>query len=159
MSFVFFSGKVIQHLSCCNPHGEKGSNYYFFVERRACGGGFESRKSRPSQRPFFEILSAVDGQTHSVFLPRPFFFFRSRNKIFLIITNRLGHSSKQQSVKMMRSALHAVRSASRMPPRAVGATRFMSAKDIKFGVDGRAAMLKGVNTLADAVQVSIFGMF
>ena len=28
------------------------------------------------------------------------------------------------------------------------------AKEIKFGVDGRAAMLRGVDTLADAVQVS-----
>jgi hypothetical protein len=28
------------------------------------------------------------------------------------------------------------------------------AKEIKFGVEGRAAMLKGVDTLADAVQVS-----
>ena len=36
---------------------------------------------------------------------------------------------------------------------AIGATRFMS-KEIKFGVDGRAAMLRGVNLLADAVQVS-----
>jgi hypothetical protein len=34
-----------------------------------------------------------------------------------------------------------------------GAFRFMSAKEIKFGVDGRNAMLKGVETLADAVQV------
>ena len=34
----------------------------------------------------------------------------------------------------------------------VGATRYMS-KEIKFGVDGRAAMLNGVNLLADAVQV------
>ena len=34
-----------------------------------------------------------------------------------------------------------------------GASRFMS-KEIKFGVDGRAAMLNGVNLLADAVQVS-----
>lgn len=31
----------------------------------------------------------------------------------------------------------------------------MSGKDIKFGVDGRAAMLKGVNLLADAVQVTL----
>jgi len=31
--------------------------------------------------------------------------------------------------------------------------RFMS-KEIKFGVEGRAAMLKGVDLLADAVQVS-----
>lgn len=29
------------------------------------------------------------------------------------------------------------------------------AKDIKFGVDGRASMLKGVDTLADAVQVTL----
>lgn len=29
------------------------------------------------------------------------------------------------------------------------------AKEIKFGVDGRAAMLKGVNMLADAVQVNL----
>ena len=27
------------------------------------------------------------------------------------------------------------------------------AKEIKFGVEGRAAMLRGVNVLADAVQV------
>jgi chaperonin GroEL len=30
------------------------------------------------------------------------------------------------------------------------------AKEIKFGVDGRAAMLRGVETLADAVQVRVF---
>jgi chaperonin GroEL len=42
---------------------------------------------------------------------------------------------------------------SRMASR-MGGVRGM-AKDIKFGVDGRAAMLKGVNTLADAVQVSL----
>jgi hypothetical protein len=36
----------------------------------------------------------------------------------------------------------------------VGALRFMSAKEIKFGVDGRTAMLRGVDVLADAVQVS-----
>lgn len=29
----------------------------------------------------------------------------------------------------------------------------MGGKEIKFGVDGRTAMLKGVDTLADAVQV------
>ncbi|GMH90223.1 hypothetical protein TrST_g12948 [Triparma strigata] len=33
--------------------------------------------------------------------------------------------------------------------------RHMSGKDIKFGVDGRAAMLNGVNMLADAVQVTL----
>jgi hypoxanthine-guanine phosphoribosyltransferase len=32
----------------------------------------------------------------------------------------------------------------------------MSGKAIKFGVEGRAAMLKGVETLADAVQVRFF---
>ena len=36
----------------------------------------------------------------------------------------------------------------------IGATRSMS-KDIKFGVEGRAAMLNGVNLLADAVQVRL----
>jgi chaperonin GroEL len=42
------------------------------------------------------------------------------------------------------------------PHNAFGATRTF-AKEIKFGVEGRAAMLKGVDTLADAVQVrSIF---
>jgi hypothetical protein len=33
------------------------------------------------------------------------------------------------------------------------ARRYMS-KEIKFGVEGRAAMLRGVDLLADAVQVS-----
>jgi chaperonin GroEL len=35
-----------------------------------------------------------------------------------------------------------------------GATRTF-AKEIKFGIEGRAAMLKGVDTLADAVQVCL----
>lgn len=35
------------------------------------------------------------------------------------------------------------------------AVRYMSGKEIKFGVDGRAAMLNGVNLLADAVQVTL----
>jgi len=36
----------------------------------------------------------------------------------------------------------------------VGATRGMAAgKEIRFGVEGRAAMLRGVDLLADAVQV------
>ena len=43
---------------------------------------------------------------------------------------------------------------SRIASKAIGATRSMSGKDIKFGVEGRAAMLNGVNLLADAVQVS-----
>ena len=30
------------------------------------------------------------------------------------------------------------------------------AKEIKFGTEGRAAMLKGVEVLADAVQVSFY---
>lgn len=37
----------------------------------------------------------------------------------------------------------------------MGASRAMSGKVIKFGVEGRAAMLRGVDTLADAVQVSL----
>jgi chaperonin GroEL len=54
---------------------------------------------------------------------------------------------------MMLSALHktGTRMATRNTARVV-ARGF--AKDIKFGVDGRNAMLAGVNTLADAVQVS-----
>ena len=43
--------------------------------------------------------------------------------------------------------------------KAIGATRAMSGKEIKFGVEGRAAMLKGVNLLADAVQVSQYICF
>jgi hypothetical protein len=31
-----------------------------------------------------------------------------------------------------------------------------SGKEIRFGVEGRAAMLKGVDLLADAVQVSCY---
>lgn len=60
---------------------------------------------------------------------------------------------------MMRSALQksgAVASAAmrKSPLQAtIGSTRTM-AKEIRFGVEGRAAMLRGVDTLADAVQVS-----
>ena len=51
---------------------------------------------------------------------------------------------------MMRTALQ--RSASRsLRPTA----RMMSGKEIKFGVEGRAAMLRGVDLLADAVQVRL----
>ena len=53
---------------------------------------------------------------------------------------------------MLRTGLQAgLRTASRKSSN-VGAVRLMS-KDIKFGVEGRNAMLEGVNTLADAVQV------
>lgn len=41
----------------------------------------------------------------------------------------------------------------------VGSTRGMAAgKEIRFGVEGRAAMLRGVDMLADAVQVRHFWM-
>ena len=46
-------------------------------------------------------------------------------------------------------------SASSASARAGGAIRHMSGKEIKFGVEGRAAMLKGVDLLADAVQVTL----
>ena len=49
-----------------------------------------------------------------------------------------------------KAALASVTRAS--PHNAFGASRTF-AKEIKFGVEGRAAMLKGVDTLADAVQV------
>jgi len=50
---------------------------------------------------------------------------------------------------MLRSTLqrYAVRHQSKI--------RQLSGKDIKFGVDGRAAMMKGVDLLADAVQVTL----
>ena len=38
-------------------------------------------------------------------------------------------------------------------------SRGFAAKEIKFGIEGRAAMLKGVNTLADAVEVGSFVLF
>jgi hypothetical protein len=56
---------------------------------------------------------------------------------------------------MMHSTLHATKIASRVASRNNGALRHMS-KEIKFGVEGRAAMMKGVDTLADAVQVRFF---
>jgi hypothetical protein len=59
--------------------------------------------------------------------------------------------------KMMRAAVRktgALASRTQLPSSSMGVTRDMSGKVIKFGVEGRAAMLKGVNTLADAVQVS-----
>lgn len=59
----------------------------------------------------------------------------------------------------MRSALQASRVASRAAPRSIGATRFFGAKDIKFGVEGRAAMLRGVDLLADAVQVRVWNSY
>ncbi|CAB9509622.1 60 kDa chaperonin (Fragment) [Seminavis robusta] len=59
---------------------------------------------------------------------------------------------------MMRSALQksgALASKSMAKPNgSIGSVRFM-AKEIKFGVDGRAAMLRGVDMLADAVQVTL----
>jgi len=55
---------------------------------------------------------------------------------------------------MIQSTLRGQRASARVASNAIGATRLMS-KEIKFGVDGRAAMLNGVNLLADAVQVTL----
>eukprot|EP00980_Cylindrotheca_fusiformis_P010114 scaffold2243_cov122-Cylindrotheca_fusiformis.AAC.30 len=55
---------------------------------------------------------------------------------------------------MIRSARLSSKVASRFGSRNNGAIRLMS-KEIKFGVEGRAAMLKGVDLLADAVQVTL----
>ena len=55
---------------------------------------------------------------------------------------------------MIRSTLQQAYRKSTPAVKSNGALRFMGGKEIKFGVDGRAAMLKGVDTLADAVQVS-----
>jgi len=59
----------------------------------------------------------------------------------------------------MRSALHKLggRAMAHTKKSSIdaGAVRCLSGREIKFGVDGRSAMLKGVNTLADAVQVTL----
>uniref|UniRef100_A0A7S2A4U9 Uncharacterized protein n=1 Tax=Ditylum brightwellii TaxID=49249 RepID=A0A7S2A4U9_9STRA len=57
---------------------------------------------------------------------------------------------------MMQAALRKSGAAATRGSRmAIGATRSMSGKEIKFGVEGRAAMLRGVDLLADAVQVTL----
>merc|ERR1719329_129284 len=55
---------------------------------------------------------------------------------------------------MIRPNLLSTKVASRFGAKNNGVLRYMS-KEIKFGVEGRAAMLKGVETLADAVQVTL----
>ena len=56
----------------------------------------------------------------------------------------------------LRAASSGSSSASRAgASRAMQQIRHMSGKEIKFGVEGRAAMLKGVDLLADAVQVTL----
>lgn len=56
---------------------------------------------------------------------------------------------------MMQSAIKKSGNVAKIASEALGATRSMSGKEIKFGTEGRAAMLRGVDLLADAVQVSI----
>ena len=58
-------------------------------------------------------------------------------------------------MKVLQAALNKTVSAARTASRSVGGVRALSGKDIKFGVEGRASMLNGVNLLADAVQVSV----
>jgi len=53
---------------------------------------------------------------------------------------------------MLSSARSSARRAS--APVLRGAVRHMAAKDLRFGNDARQLMLKGVDMLADAVQVS-----
>lgn len=55
---------------------------------------------------------------------------------------------------MLQSTLRGKIASARVVYNGIGATRNMS-KEIKFGVEGRAAMLNGVNLLADAVQVTL----
>ena len=57
---------------------------------------------------------------------------------------------------MIRSSLNASKLAQRGLSRYNGAVRTMGGKEILFGVEGRAAMLRGVDMLADAVQVRRF---
>lgn len=60
---------------------------------------------------------------------------------------------------MIRSSLNASKLAARVTSRNNGAIRTMAGKDIRFGVEGRAAMLRGVDILADAVQVRFSKIF
>lgn len=49
--------------------------------------------------------------------------------------------------------------AKRVASQLLGSIRGMAkGKEIRFGVEGRAAMLRGVDLLADAVQVSQFDL-
>ena len=56
---------------------------------------------------------------------------------------------------MLQASLRRASASSSSALRAGGAIRHMGGKEIKFGVEGRAAMLKGVDLLADAVQVTL----
>jgi hypothetical protein len=65
-------------------------------------------------------------------------------------------SSRVTRYTMIRSSLTASKLAQRAVSRRTGAVRTMAGKEILFGVEGRAAMLRGVDMLADAVQVRRF---
>lgn len=56
-----------------------------------------------------------------------------------------------------KAALRTIHSASKnVSSKLLGSTRTMAGgKEIRFGVEGRAAMLRGVDLLADAVQVRL----
>ncbi len=67
-----------------------------------------------------------------------------------------------RAARYLRSASHLVTrpsAAHRLAPAAAAATvqqaRFYPAKELKFGVDARTAMLQGVDVLADAVAVTM----
>jgi hypothetical protein len=57
-----------------------------------------------------------------------------------------------------KSSLAVSRSSLQNASRTVGGTRGF-AKQVKFGVEGRSAMLRGVDMLADAVQVSLHASY
>jgi len=56
---------------------------------------------------------------------------------------------------MLQSILKKSSSIAKITSNRVGRVHLFSGKEIKFGVEGRAAMLNGVNLLADAVQVTL----
>ena len=60
--------------------------------------------------------------------------------------NTLNNASRS----LLQSAIQSTRS------NVVARRGMATGKEIRFGVEGRAAMLKGVDLLADAVQVSFF---
>jgi len=87
------------------------------------------------------------------------FFSQNRESFLRFISSLLSITVKIHLATMMRAALQksggfASKSMVGKPTSSIGAVRTM-AKEIKFGVEGRAAMLRGVDVLADAVQVRL----
>jgi hypothetical protein len=121
------------------------------------------RQGRPGQAGGRACNTAGQWAVHRVNFSNvidlfPEFDDRRPPKSFFVNSTHPPHSPHYTTIHshlhdtMIRSTTLASRFASRVAPRNNGTVRLMS-KEIRFGVEGRAAMLKGVDTLADAVQV------